>query len=201
VISDLDGAVALPLGPLPEDEATDLLGKIIGSHRLGEPSEARALVTECGRLPLALRIMGTRLNNRRSWSLQYAVRRMRRHDLRLRELTLADRSVAAGIGQCYRRLTPAQQRMLLTLRTAPSDGFDDRTAARLAGVSDAEAEDTLEGLVDASLLHALPRPGRYALHELIRSFAVQESGLPSYGIELALAAEGMREHARQTVEA
>lgn len=200
VISDLDGALSMSLGPLSEEESLDLLGRIIGVHRLGDTDEARALVTGCGRLPLALRIMGAKLNNRRSWSVQYAVRRMRRHDLRLRELTLADRSVAAGIGECYRGLTPAQQHVLLSVRTTPASGFDCRAAAHLAGISAVEAEDALEGLLDACLLQALPEPGRYAQHELVRSFAVQEYGMSRPGVELALTAEGMREHSRESVE-
>ncbi|MEV5954530.1 BTAD domain-containing putative transcriptional regulator [Streptomyces sp. NPDC051987] len=175
LIGNLDGAVPIHLGPLSEEEAVALLGSIIGTHRIGDAGEARDLVAVCGRLPLALRIMGARLNSRRAWSLAQAVRRLRRHDLRLRELTLADRSVATGIGQCYRGLSPAQQRMLLALRAAPSGSIDERTAARLAGVSAAEAEDALEGLVDACLLQSLPYPGGYALPELVRSFAVQES--------------------------
>ncbi|MFG2954056.1 BTAD domain-containing putative transcriptional regulator [Streptomyces sp. NPDC048291] len=175
VIGNLDGAVPIQLGPLSEEEAVGLLGSIIGTHRIGDAGEARDLAAVCGRLPLALRIMGARLNSRRAWSLAQAVRRLRRHDLRLRELTLADRSVATGIGQCYRGLSPAQQRMLLALRAAPSGSIDERTAARLAGVSAAEAEDALEGLVDACLLQSLPQPGGYALPELVRSFAVQES--------------------------
>ncbi|QBJ93583.1 hypothetical protein D0Z67_27115 [Streptomyces seoulensis] len=204
VIGTLDGAVPLHLAPLSEDEAVGLLGSIIGTHRIEDTAQARELAAVCGRLPLALRIMGTRLNTRRTWSLGHAVRRMRRHDLRLRELTLADRSVAAGIGQCYQRLSPAQQRMLLALRTAPAGGLDERTAAQLAGVGPAEAEDALEGLVDAGLLLPLPRPGGYALPELVRSFAVQEAAAPSTRpapVPLrAPAGGGPREHPRQVVE-
>ncbi|MFJ3671361.1 BTAD domain-containing putative transcriptional regulator [Streptomyces sp. NPDC090106] len=181
VIGNLDGAVPIHLGPLSEEEAVGLLGSIIGTHRIADTAEARDLAAVCGRLPLALRIMGTRLNSRRAWSLAQAVGRLRRHDLRLRELTLADRSVATGIGQCYRGLSPAQQRMLLALRAAPTGSIDERTAARLAGVSAAEAEDALEGLVDACLLQSLPQPGGYALPELVRSFAVQESARPRPG--------------------
>ncbi|MGW3127937.1 BTAD domain-containing putative transcriptional regulator [Streptomyces sp. NPDC001123] len=181
VIGNLDGAVPIHLGPLSEEEAVGLLGSIIGTHRIGDAGEARDLAAVCGRLPLALRIMGARLNSRSAWSLAQAVRRLRRHDLRLRELTLADRSVATGISQCYRGLSPAQQRMLLALRAAPSGSIDERTAARLAGVSAAEAEEALEGLVDACLLQSLPEPGGYALPELVRSFAVQESATPRPG--------------------
>ncbi|MFJ3497804.1 BTAD domain-containing putative transcriptional regulator [Streptomyces sp. NPDC086091] len=181
VIGNLDGAIPIHLGPLSEDEAVSLLGSIIGTHRIGDAAEARDLAAVCGQLPLALRIMGTRLNSRRAWSLAEAVRRLRRHDLRLRELTLADRSVATGIDQCYRGLSRAQQRMLLALRAAPSGSIDERTAARLAGVSAAEAGNALEVLVDACLLQSLPQPGCYALPELVRSFAVQESAASRSG--------------------
>ncbi|MEV1025603.1 BTAD domain-containing putative transcriptional regulator [Streptomyces sp. NPDC050264] len=178
VIGHLDGAVPIQLGPLTEEEGIDLLGRVIGAHRIDDAAAARDLATVCGRLPLALRIIGTRLNSRPARSLAHAARQMRRHDLRLRELTLADRSVAVGIGQCYRRLSPAQQRMLLALGAAPADRLDEGTAARLAGVSEAEAQDALEGLVDACLLQPLPEPSGYALPELVRSFVVQEAAEP-----------------------
>ncbi|MEW2624080.1 BTAD domain-containing putative transcriptional regulator [Streptomyces sp. NPDC048106] len=178
MVNDLDGAVSLPVGPLPEQDAMDLLAEIIGSRRMDDAEEARTLVSQCGRLPLAVRIIGTRLNNRHSWTLAYATWRLRRENRRLRELSLADRGVADELLLSYRRLRPDQQRMLLILGTVASGGFDSRTAGSLAAVPVARAEELLEELVDACLLLPLPTPGRYHLHELVRSFALAQAAAP-----------------------
>jgi hypothetical protein len=153
----------------------DLLDKIIGTHRIDDAEQARTLVAQCGFLPLAIRIAGARLGNRRDWNLTYATWRMRRGERRLREPALADRSVAGEIRLSYRQLCPDQQRMLLSLGTAPADGFDSDTAASLAAVPLLQAEDLLEELVDACLLRPLPTPGHYHLHELVRGFAIAEA--------------------------
>ncbi|MGW2490900.1 BTAD domain-containing putative transcriptional regulator [Streptomyces sp. NPDC001606] len=172
MINDLDGAVPLPLGPLPEADATGLLARIVGAHRMDDADAARALVDGCGRLPLAVRIIGTRLTHRRAWNLAYAARRMRRENLRLQELTLAERSVADEILLSYRRLRPDQRQMLVSLGALASGGFDGRAAAGLAGVPLPRTEELLEELVDSCLLLPLPVPGHYQLHELVRSFVL-----------------------------
>ena len=58
----LDGATVLSLDVLPWAEALELFGAVAGPARVAaEPAAAAEVVRLCGRLPLALRIAGSRL--------------------------------------------------------------------------------------------------------------------------------------------
>src|SRR6185312_13459562 len=50
------GAQRIDLDVLPHDEAITLLRRLVGPRVDAEPAAADALVDQCGRLPLALRI-------------------------------------------------------------------------------------------------------------------------------------------------
>jgi hypothetical protein len=57
-----EGAIPLRLGPLPEDEALDLVTRVAGRRRVeADPAMAAAVVEESGRVPLALRAAAVRL--------------------------------------------------------------------------------------------------------------------------------------------
>jgi DNA-binding SARP family transcriptional activator len=167
----LDGAVPLSV-VLPTDaDALSLVGRLLGKDRLaGEPAEVAQLIEACGRLPLAMRIAATRLNNRPQWTVSYLVARLRREERRLGELALDDRSVEAAVGLSYRGLNDEQQRMFRLLGLHPGTDFDPYAAAALAGTDRESAEIVLEDLLDARLL--LQRQlGRYTFHDLLRSYA------------------------------
>jgi hypothetical protein len=57
----VDGAHFTELGPLAEDDAVKLLGRLAGGRVQDEPQAARAVVRLCGRLPLAVSVSGARL--------------------------------------------------------------------------------------------------------------------------------------------
>lgn len=167
----LDGAVPLSV-VLPTDaDALSLVGRLLGEDRLAlEPAEVAELIEACGRLPLAMRIAATRLNNRPHWTVSYLVTRLRREERRLGELALDDRSVEAAVGLSYHGLGPEQQRMFRLLGLHPGADFDPYAAAALTAVSRERAEALLEDLLDARLL--IQRElGRYTFHDLLRSYA------------------------------
>ena len=57
----LDGASALPVGPLTMGEARELLTRRLGADRISsEQSQADELISRCGRLPLALNMAAAR---------------------------------------------------------------------------------------------------------------------------------------------
>ena len=167
----VDGAVSLSV-VLPTDaDALGMVGRLLGDDRLaGEPAEVGELIDVCGRLPLAMRIAATRLNNRPHWTVGYLVTRLRREERRLGELALDDRSVEAAVGLSYRDLNREQQRMFRLLGQHPGADFDSYAAAALAGESREDAENALEGLLDARLL-VQRQVGRYTFHDLLRSYA------------------------------
>jgi DNA-binding SARP family transcriptional activator len=61
-LGGLDGIRRFQLGTFTEDEALDLLGRLIGPERVAQDrSAAGRIVAACGLLPLAVRIAGARL--------------------------------------------------------------------------------------------------------------------------------------------
>jgi NB-ARC domain len=70
VLGTLDGATVLNLKVLSDPEAWDLLAKLVGVERLeAEPEAAAETIRLCRGLPLAIRIVGGTLKQKRHWSL------------------------------------------------------------------------------------------------------------------------------------
>ncbi|MFJ3973220.1 BTAD domain-containing putative transcriptional regulator [Streptomyces parvus] len=159
------------LGPLPEREGVRLLSSVVGADRVErEPEAAVELARFCDGLPLALRIIGARLQTRPEWTLTHMVSRMTGDEDRLKELNADDRSVAAAFQLSYEHLPPQQQRLFRVLGLSPTVEFDARTPAAMLSLPAHETGPALENLVDAGLLRQ-PRPGRYRLHDLVRAHA------------------------------
>ncbi|NUS05461.1 MAG: tetratricopeptide repeat protein, partial [Nonomuraea sp.] len=160
---DLDGARALSVDVLDERDAAELFERIVGDRARDEPDAAREVLRLCGRLPLALRIAAARLQHRPRWTVSYLADRLRDHR------RLLD-GVSAAFALSYEQLDEAEQRMFRLLGLVPGRDIDARGAAALAGVPEEEAEELLEGLLDAHMLLQL-QPGRYTFHDLLREHA------------------------------
>ncbi|MGI5455616.1 BTAD domain-containing putative transcriptional regulator [Streptomyces sp. CA-249302] len=170
-LAELDADRRVALEPLAGGDAIALLRHIVGEDRADrEPEAAQELVGLCDGLPLALRIAGSRLQNRRAWTVSYLVGRMTGDEHRLGELSVGDRSVEAAFRMSYDQLAPEQQRVFRAVGLAPTVEFDALTPATMLGRPVRETEGMLEGLVDTSLVQE-HRPGRYRLHDLVRVHA------------------------------
>ncbi|UUV31290.1 tetratricopeptide repeat protein [Amycolatopsis roodepoortensis] len=185
-LSGLDADRRVSLGALGLEAAERLLGRIVGAPRAeGERFAVRALAGLCGRLPLALRIAGARLQNRPMWTFKDLVDRMSDDERRLGELTAEDRSVEVALRLSYEQLRPAEQTAFSVLGLSPTTEFDRLTVAALLDSSPAEAERQLESLVDASLVQE-PASGRYRLHDLVAVYARRLAGeMPEEDAEAA----------------
>lgn len=160
---ELAGAQALSVEVLPEDDAVRLFERIVGERAVQEPDAVREVLRLCGFLPLAIRLCAARLQHRPRWTVAYLAGRIR--DQR----RLLD-GVSAAFAVSCEQLHGEERRMFRLLGLAPGRDIDVCGAAALAGISDGEAEDLLEGLLDAHML--LQRePGRYTLHDLLREHA------------------------------
>ncbi|MGA5068248.1 AfsR/SARP family transcriptional regulator [Streptomyces exfoliatus] len=169
----LDADVRLTVEPLDTGGSVRLLRTLLGRERSDrEPEAARELARRCGGLPLALRIVGARLQNRPSWTLEHLAARMSDDARSLGELRAEDRSMAAAFRMSYDQLTPELRRGFRAAGQSPTARFDGLTLAAMLDRSREDADDLLEDLVDASLLHQ-PQPGRYRLHDLVRAHARQ----------------------------
>ncbi|GIH27495.1 SARP family transcriptional regulator [Acrocarpospora phusangensis] len=185
-LSGLAGATFTELAVLSPDEGVELLTRIVGTDRVGREQEpARRIVALCGHLPLAIRIAGAKLMSRRAWSLDLMAERLTSELRRLDELAVGDQEVRAGIELSYRALPVEAQRGLRLLGLLGLPGFCAATVGALLGLSRHEAEDLIEGLVDAQLVEHTGTDGlgelRYRIHDLVRIFAREraESEEPS----------------------
>ncbi|MYW91388.1 AfsR/SARP family transcriptional regulator [Amycolatopsis rubida] len=167
----LDVERRISLGPLTSDAAAGLLSRIVGPARASrERAAVRELASLCGRLPLALRIAGARLQNRPMWTFRDLVDRLADDTGRLGELTAEERSVEAAFRLSYDQLPADTRRAFRTLGRAPAPEFDELVLAAMLGCSRRAAESVLEDLVDANLVQA-PAAGRYRMHDLVAVYA------------------------------
>ncbi|MGW0194283.1 BTAD domain-containing putative transcriptional regulator [Nonomuraea sp. NPDC003201] len=160
---DLDGAHALSVDVLGEQDAAELFERIVGERAGHEPEAVREVLQLCGHLPLAIRISAARLQHRPRWTVSYLAGRLRDHR------RLLD-GVSAAFTVSYEQLDEAEQRMFRLLGLAPGRDIDACGAAALAGIPEDEAEELLEGLLDAHMLLQF-EPGRYTFHDLLREHA------------------------------
>ncbi|MET9918110.1 BTAD domain-containing putative transcriptional regulator [Streptomyces sp. NPDC006435] len=170
-LAELDADLRITLEPLEADGAASLLRRLVGDARADEEPEAMGeLARLCDGLPLALRIVGARLQTRPTWTPAFLVDRMTGDEDRLVELSAGDRSVEAAFHLSYDQLPPQLQRAFRVLGLVPTTEVDKLATAAMLGCPPSEAENVLEGLVDVSLLQQ-PGPGRYRFHDLVRAHA------------------------------
>ncbi|HEY4457216.1 MAG TPA: BTAD domain-containing putative transcriptional regulator [Pseudonocardiaceae bacterium] len=170
-LTSLDGILPLSLAPPSQEDGMQLLRLIIGTDRVErEIDAARDLVSACGCLPLAIRIVSTRLLNRPQWSIEHMVERMHRAGRRMHELSVDDRSVAVAIKLSYDALSQDQQRIFRLLGMLPGAEFDVHAVAAIAGLPVRQAELLLEDLLDTRLIGQRVLD-RYSLHDIVHSVA------------------------------
>jgi tetratricopeptide (TPR) repeat protein/transcriptional regulator with XRE-family HTH domain len=172
----LEGARLLDLEVLPPGQAVELLGRNAGEARVAaEPEAATAIVGYCGRLPLAVRIAGAKLAGRPHWSLDRLAGLLADERSRLDQLTVGDLEVRASVALSYRALTGQQQWAFRLLGLLAVADFAAWTAAALLDITAEQAEELVDGLVQAQLLEVAGRDQtgqvRYRLHDLVRLYA------------------------------
>ncbi len=172
----LPGAVLLDLAVLPPGEARSLFGAIAGRRRAAaEPEATERVLAHCAGLPLAVRIAATRLAMRPGWSIAHLAARLAGARRRLTELTVSDLAVRASFAVSYDALAagpPYPARLFRLLGVADMPVLSQPAIAALADQPAGEVASALEILTDAHLLES-PAPGRYRLHDLLRSYAAE----------------------------
>ncbi|MFD7730605.1 BTAD domain-containing putative transcriptional regulator [Kitasatospora phosalacinea] len=179
----LDPALHLRLDPLSEHDGIALVERTAGRATADrsvvaiEQADLARLVRLCGRLPLALRIVGARLAARRTLPVRGLVGRLEEHEDRLDELELDDLSIRQSLALTYDSLRASTRRPDLraadALAAIGAIDLPDYSAPLLAAVlqiTPAQAGAALDRLVEAALLDE-PRPDRYSPHDLVRDYA------------------------------
>ena len=155
----LPGLVDRDLDEMSETEARDLLVRIAPRIR-GAAEEIAGL---CGRLPLALRLAGSALAERRSLSPSEYVRRLKRGTERFG-------AVDASLNLSYELLDEERRRLWRLLAVFPGS-FEGQAAAAVWALDQEGSQDGLDELVRISLVDLEEEEVRYRLHDLARSFA------------------------------
>ncbi|MEY9863986.1 DNA-binding SARP family transcriptional activator [Catenulispora sp. GAS73] len=170
-LTGVPGARLLELGAFHPDEALALFSAVAGEDRVvGHEAAVRKAVAVCGHLPLAVRILASRLAARPHWTAETLAGRLCDEARRLDELRAGDLAVEATFRLGYEQLRPDQAHAfrLLAVPDGPDIGVE--AVAALLCCPEQVAEDLAEGLVDLCLVES-PSPGRYRLHALLRMFA------------------------------
>jgi tetratricopeptide (TPR) repeat protein len=192
------------LDVLEEDQAIELLAKVVGADRVAaEPEAARMIVELCNYLPLAVRIAGAQLPATGDSPLAVLADRLAGEHGRLSELGIRDLEVRASFDLNYQDLREDERRAFRLLGLLRAPDFSAWVATALLDVELAEADRLIGSLVGAEVLEvARQTPSgqvRYRFHDLLRGLArermwaeepedVQESALRRVlGTYLALA--------------
>jgi tetratricopeptide (TPR) repeat protein len=156
------GARPLALDLPDQAEAVELLTSRTGAQPR-DPEAAAEIVAACGRLPLALALVGARVRQT-GFPLATLATELRRPGLATLD------GVRAVFSWSYRALSPSAARLFRLLGLAAGADIAAAAAAALAGVALPEVRRALRELTEASLLTE-PAPGRYQLHDLLRVYA------------------------------
>jgi DNA-binding SARP family transcriptional activator/Tfp pilus assembly protein PilF len=168
-----DGARRLDLDLLPLRDAVGLLRALIGGRVDADPAAAAVLASQCGRLPLALRVAAELAAGHPAVRLAELAGELAD---RQRRLDLLD---AHGDPRCavrtvfswsYQDLDTGAARAFRLLGLHPGPDFDVYAATALTGSTVAGAGQLLDQLARAHLIQ-LARPGRYGMHDLLRAYA------------------------------
>ncbi len=173
-LADVSGARNHRLAPLSSAEGLTLLRRMLGDGRLqGQAGAATEIVELCGGLPLALRILGARLQPQPAARLDALAGRLRDEPRRLDELVLGRLEVRAGLEISYTAL-PADLRVAFRrMGLLPTGDFAAWTLGALTDGGDGDR--LVEQLVTAGLVDPIGTDGtgepRYRPHDLVAVFA------------------------------
>jgi len=172
-----DGARLLSLDVLAHGEAIELLAARIGPDRAtAEPGAVSEIASLTAWLPLAIAIAAARAATRPGLPLAALADELRSASGRLDALDAGDpaASVRAVFSWSVRQLRPDAARMFRLLGIHPGPDISGPAAASLAGCDPARARRDLAELARAHLITE-HLPGRYALHDLLRAYAAEQS--------------------------
>jgi tetratricopeptide (TPR) repeat protein/transcriptional regulator with XRE-family HTH domain len=167
-----DGARRLDLDLLPMADAIGLLRALIGGRVDADPEAGAALAAQCSRLPLALRVAAEIAAMHPARTLADLVGELEGQQ-RLDLLDAAGdegTAVRAVFSWSYRHLDASAARAFRLAGLHPGPDLDRYAVAALAGTTLERAGRLLDVLARGYLMQPA-RPGRYAMHDLLRGYA------------------------------
>jgi DNA-binding SARP family transcriptional activator len=167
----LDDAYALSLDVLPSADSIALLHAVAGPGRLAADDPVLDEIARlCGNLPLALRIAGSLLRHRPSWTPGHLAGLLRDRAQRVAALSDGERDLPTVFNLSYQNIDDDHRRLFRRLGEVPQGYVDGYAVAALVDTDPRAAARLLDGLVDQNLL-VEQTPGRYRLHDLLQLYA------------------------------
>ncbi|HEY3505977.1 MAG TPA: BTAD domain-containing putative transcriptional regulator [Actinocatenispora sp.] len=175
-LATIPGAHSVVLDAFAAGEARQLLSRVAGSDRVAaEPAEAAAICRACGHLPLAIRVAGAKLAERRTWTLGVLAERLADESRRLGELHADDMWLRASFELSVRQLPAVAATAFRRLGLLTSTALPGWAIGAVLGRAD--ADDVLDALVDANLLQPLGPDAsgqpHYRMHDLLHCYAAE----------------------------
>jgi tetratricopeptide (TPR) repeat protein/transcriptional regulator with XRE-family HTH domain len=198
-----EGARIFRLDVLTEEESTGLLTARLGTRRAAaEPAAVKDLARLCAQLPLALSVTVARAAAQPDRPLGALVAELGGTQGRLDALDAGDpaASVRSVFALSYRDLSDPAARMFRLLGLHPGPDITGAAAASLAGVPERQARAALRELAQASLITESVT-GRFAFHDLLRAYALEEARLRESDEELRTASHRALDHYLHTARA
>ncbi len=156
----LDGAEILPLSPLPDRPAREVLVRRAGQRQISQ-EDAENLLTACAGLPLALTITGARLRVRPRRNPHQEARRGRARRLG------GSTDLATVFDASYAALDDSAARLYRTCGILPGPHHAVDALADTLQSSPAHLDDAVDELIEANLLHEL-EDETVAQHDVVR---------------------------------
>jgi tetratricopeptide (TPR) repeat protein len=172
-----EGARLINLEALTDNEARQLLAHRIGADRIAAEQEtATELIALCVRLPLALSVAAARAVTQPAYSLAAMVTALRDEHGKLDALDTGEQasSLRAVFSWSYHTLGKPAATMFRLLGLHPGPDITAPAAASMAGIPLPQARRALSDLTTAHLL-AEQIPGRFAFHDLLRTYAAEQA--------------------------
>ena len=173
------GARQLSLDLLTLTEASDLLARRLGDARVSaERQAAEEIIERCARLPLALTIAAARAAARPAFPLAAIAAELRESPSPLDKFDGGEVSadIRAVFSCSYQALTAQAARLFRAIGLYPGSDISLAAAASLAGLPLARTRSLLDELGRAHLLTE-QLPGRYSVHDLLRGYAAELTGV------------------------
>jgi len=162
------------LGLLSDQEAEELLRKIVGSRVDADRQATRTLVRYCANLPIALRLAAGYLASWPARSVADLVAELAREDQRVAKLDRADDpqvSLRRTFNTSYLRLSKAERRLFRLIALHPASGRDPDVSA-IAALANLDVDRVSKQLHHLERLALITRAGhRYGMHDLLRLHA------------------------------
>lgn len=165
-------SASITLSELPPGEAVELLTHLAARTTVSEPDRTALseLSTLAGGLPLALTIVANRLRTHSDWPLSDHVQAYRE---RL-DLLRSDADLVGALSVSVDALSPEERRCFLLCALHPGADFSADASGAMLDLGPDEARREIERLEDRHLVRAV-LPGRWSMHDLVRSFGARHA--------------------------